>query len=137
MVEVNQKSRPAIEGVGDSFAQFALWQCGELCLIEPSLESLHFRLCQPLAQVKALSFWEGLCKALDIKEAFDDTHGQFCRHRVRFPGIFEVAVDMSPAVCGGSTVGDYLVVLIGAIGLKDAFVAFEDLLRVAACSVSE
>ena len=58
MVKVDQKSGPAIEGVGDSFAKFSFWQLDKFCLIEPGFEQSELRSSESLAQVCAFQFRE-------------------------------------------------------------------------------
>ena len=130
MVEVNQKSRPAIERVGDCLPKFCFGRFDEFALIEPSFQQRDLGLCQPLTQILSFRRWQRCGESFNIEEALDDTHGEVSRCAVGFPGIFEVAVHMRPAVCCGSTVFNDLVVLIGAVGLENSGEASEDLFRV-------
>jgi len=127
LVKVNAKSCPAIECVGDGICQFCFRWLDELCFIEPGFEQGEFWFRQSLAEVCTLSFGERCCDALNVKEALDDAHGKFCSNGIVFPGVFKVAMYMSPAVGSSGTIGNYLVELVGSVGLKDSGESFQNL----------
>ena len=128
MLKVDLKCRPAIEGVRNCFAKLGFRQGDQLGFVEPVFEHEELRLSEPLSEVKALSTRERSCDPLDVEQAFDHSHGELGSGRVFFPGVFKVAVNVCPAVCGSGTVLDDFVVLICAVGLKNSFKAVEDFL---------
>jgi hypothetical protein len=126
MIEVNEQSRPAIEGVRNGFTELCLGWLEKSCFVKPFFQHCDLGLGQPLAQIHTFRRWQGFCKSFDVKETLDEAHGKFCRLRVSFPGIFEVTVHVRPAVGSSGPIGNDLVELVGTVCLKNASKAFEN-----------
>lgn len=94
-----------------------------MLLIKPIFENCNFRFRKALSKIVSLFWSEAACHSLNIKQTFDDTHGQFGEGRVFSPGIFKVTMNMSPAVGCGGTFLDDLVVFVGAVGQEDAAIS--------------
>lgn len=131
MLKVDKKSLPAVEGVGNCFAEFRFWRLKASAFIKPVFEQKGFGLGESLTKVKTLCRREGSCETLNIEKAFDYAHGKFSSDGVEFPSIFEIAMNVSPAVGRGGTIFDNLVVFISAISLKNSSEATKNRFRVA------
>lgn len=99
MPEIYEKSGPAIERVGDCLAELCLWKNSMFCFVEPLFKKSNFRLCETLANVEAFFRTQSRSHALNVEEALDNSHWKLGCNRIVFPGIFEVAMHMSPAIC--------------------------------------
>lgn len=130
MIEVDLQRWPAIQSVSDRFAQLCFGQHDYSVLVQPFLQKGKFRFGESLPEIEAFFRREGSRDPFDVEQAFDYAHGEFCRRRVFSPGVFEIAVHMSPAVCQCRAFGDDLVELVRAVGLKNALVSFQYFLRV-------
>lgn len=129
-VEVCQKSLPAVERVCDCFSEFCLRRLKRSSFIEPDLKLIDFWFCNLLAHPMSLASGNFRCRSLDIKEAFDHSHWELSCYRIYFPCIFEVAVDMGPAICGCRAILDDVVIFICSVCLQDSCETFEDLLGI-------
>jgi hypothetical protein len=130
MIEVNEQSRPAIERIRDCFSKFSLGEYDRFLFIKPFFKHFDLGTSQALAQIISFGSRKCCCQALNVKETLDDAHWKFCRLTIVFPGVFEVTMHMRPAVSGGSSFLDDLVVLIGAVRLKNAGKACQNSFRI-------
>jgi hypothetical protein len=129
-IGVDTKSLPTIESVRDSVVELALGWFFVNVFVEPTFEEFEFRFGESLAHILALFLRKIFCSSFNIEEAFDHTHRKFGRDIIKEPGIFEGAMNVSPAGCGNGAGGNYAVELIGAVGQENTFEAFEDFLWV-------
>ena len=130
VLKVNEKSSPAIESVGDCLAELCLREYRMFCFVEPLFKQVNFRFCEALANVEAFFRAQSCSDALNIEKALDYPHWKLSGDRIFFPGIFEVAMHMGPAIRGCGALFDDSVEFISAICLQNSFVPFENSLRV-------
>lgn len=111
------------------------WSCRFILCIEPGLKLFHDRLRQALPQCKTLFFWERERKAVDMKEAFDQTECVICLCLLGMLRILKVAVHVSPAARRDGLFSilvldfEEVIQLVGSIGEDDAKKASEKLLH--------
>lgn len=129
-VGVEAECIPALEGVGDSIGELGFRGFFVKVFIEPEFEKSKFWFGQSLSHIFALFFGKLLRDALNVKETFDYSHGEFDRDLVVKPSIFKAAVNMRPAVGGSSTCFDYAIEFVGAVREKNPLKALENFLGI-------
>ena len=128
--QVDQQSRPAVERIRNGIGKLCFRRFDQLLLIEPFFQQQDFWFCQSLAKVGTLRCSERHRKSFDIEQALNDAHGKFCGLRIRFPGVFEVAVHMRPTIGCCSSIFNDLVELVGSVGQQNSGEAFQYPFRV-------
>lgn len=121
---------PTIEGVGYRVREFGFRRFLLIVFVKPCLEKRKLWFSNSLAQVFAFHGREAFCYSFYIKQTFNYSHWKFCFDGIGKPGIFEVAMNVSPAVGRSRTGSNYSIEFVRAVRQKNTLKAFEDFLSV-------